>query len=81
MSSERTVGRSKPLPSLALWFVMAWVFGILAGAAYGTRWLSVIFAIAAAICFGWFVVRLFGRYGHQLLGWLWRRAVNADRSN
>jgi divalent metal cation (Fe/Co/Zn/Cd) transporter len=60
---------------------MAWVFGVLAAAAYGTRWLCAIFAIATAICFGWFVVRLFGSYWHELLGWLWRRAVKIDRSN
>jgi hypothetical protein len=60
---------------------MAWVFGLLAGAAYGTKWLAVSLAIATAFCFAMFLVRFLGWYWHELLGWLWRRAVSTGKSN
>jgi predicted Na+-dependent transporter len=81
MPSQQIEGRRKLRPTIALWMLMAWIFGLLAGAAYRTKWLAVSFAIATAFCLAMFLVRFLGWYWHELLGWLWRRAVKIDRSN
>jgi hypothetical protein len=81
MPSQQIESRRKVRWSVYIWLVMASGFGTLTVATYGTKWLSVCFAIATAFCFGWFLVRFFGWYWHLLLGWLWRRAVRTDKSS